>query len=153
MEKEPIKIDEWLDLYHEQKLPEGEELALFEMATMCSPDDGYGFYVCVYGSGDEPGYRDEHLPMHAHVLAKIKPKIEFGCVDLTNENPPKDPSEVIDANKKRLLPSSIKKEIVKWLNEKNEDYPEYTNWAVCRKTFRGLNKRLFPKTPKTSVSV
>jgi len=123
---------------------------LFEMSTMCSLEDGYGFHMCVYGSGDEPGNRDEHLPRHAHVFAQMKPRVELGCVDLSNENPPQSAEEVIDADKKRRLPASTKKQIVKWANAMDEEIPSITNWEAARSTFWRMNKRLFPKKTKAS---
>jgi len=115
-----------------------------EMARLCDKKkDGYGFYIYVYNSGDG-GSRNEHLPMHAHVLTQIKPDIDVGSFDLTNPNPPATGNDVVDADKKHPLPADIKDKVAEWAKKKNRKYTDKTNWEVARIEFEFNNPDLFP---------
>ncbi|MCL2282561.1 MAG: hypothetical protein FWC26_04515 [Fibromonadales bacterium] len=118
--------------------------SILEMAKMCDKDrDGHGFYIYVKGSDDPNSGRREHLPIHAHVLAQLKPEILIGKIDLTSETEPNSANEVIDADKETLLPADAKREIVKWAKEKDDDIPGLNKWQASRAVFKKLNPYLF----------
>jgi len=151
MEEWLKKLNEKMDAIVSKYLyGKSEELAeppcesLVEMAKLCDKvKDGYGFYIYVKNSGPG-GARSEHLPMHAHVFTQLNPDIDIGSFDITSETLPASVDDIIDVNKKRLLPTDVKHKIVEWARKKHKNAPLMTNWAMARTYFMGLNPSLFP---------
>jgi len=116
---------------------------LDEMAKLCDKaKDGYGFYIFVYGSGSKGG-RNEHLPIHAHVLTQINPDLDIGSFDASGDVLPKSGSDIIDADKKHPLPADVKNNIAEWAGQKSKLFPNKTNWEYVKDSFKTINPDLF----------
>lgn len=108
--------------------------SLVEMARINDPKT-YPVDIFVYGGNSYGKERNEHG--EPHFLYEKKGKIKTRILIPTLEE--------WDISKKlkeldNVLPSNLIKELIKWLDEKNNDAPEYTNIQMMRLQWNILNK-------------
>jgi hypothetical protein len=90
---------------------------LKEIATVCKKTDGFGIIIEVF-SEDHGILGDKNDPAYAHV--KTAQGEYLGKFAITLQEPGSS-DDVLDCDKKQLIPLEYKNSIFKWGKTKNED--------------------------------